>query len=85
MSDALLVAPHADMVLIVASAGETHWAALERANEVRSDAGIKSNGVILNRFDIKQAYGGYGYGYGYGSDSLYADQEMQQILSSTKR
>lgn len=79
VTDGLLLGSEVDMVLLVASSGQTHWGALERAREMMDDAGVKCNGVVLNRFDVKQAYGGYGYGY--GEEGLYADQEMQRVIS----
>jgi capsular exopolysaccharide synthesis family protein len=63
VTDALLVSLHCDVVVLVCTAGETHWQAIARSAEALRDAGSKLNGVVLNRFDPKAAYGGYGIGY----------------------
>ncbi len=76
VTDALLLVPSVDLVLLITSCGESHWASLEGVREMLEDVGHQSFGVILNRFDPTIGYGygygqsysyGYGYGYGYGT------------------
>ncbi|HLP15725.1 MAG TPA: polysaccharide biosynthesis tyrosine autokinase [Bacteroidota bacterium] len=77
VTDAAVLATEADGVLLVASAGETHAAGLERIAEFLDSVGVKMLGVVLNRFDAKKAYGNsystyasYHYGY-YGYELGY--------------
>jgi capsular exopolysaccharide synthesis family protein len=77
VTDAAVLATESDGVLLVASAGETHAAGLERIAEFLESVGVKMLGVVLNRFDARKAYGGgystyasYHYGY-YGYELGY--------------
>jgi capsular exopolysaccharide synthesis family protein len=77
VTDAAVLATEADGVLLVASAGETHAAGLERIAEFLNSVGVKMLGVVLNRFDARKAYGNsyttyasYHYGY-YGYELGY--------------
>jgi Mrp family chromosome partitioning ATPase len=49
--------------MIVVAAGMTRMEALDRSLGILRDAGGKLLGIVLNRFDPKDAYGTY-----YGSD-----------------
>ncbi|MDX1545709.1 MAG: polysaccharide biosynthesis tyrosine autokinase [Rhodothermales bacterium] len=71
VADALVLAPEVDAVLVVCSAGETNRQAVERCVEALEGVGADVVGVLLNRFDVKQAYGGYKYGYSYGYEYGY--------------
>jgi tyrosine-protein kinase Etk/Wzc len=91
VSDPMLMASFSDVLVLVASSGQTNWAALARSKEVLEDIGIPITGVVLNRYDGRSstysAYGygkGYGYGYGYGSGygSTYADQEIESVIKA---
>ncbi|MCH8962595.1 MAG: CpsD/CapB family tyrosine-protein kinase, partial [Bacteroidetes bacterium] len=73
VADALILATQCDATLIVCSAGETNWQALDRCSEALKDVGADIIGVLLNRFDAKAAYGGYKYGYGYGYEYGYGN------------
>lgn len=66
VSDALIMASLCDTVVLVCAAGDTNWQAIERSTESLQGVGTEILGVMLNRFDLKAAYGGYKYGYGYG-------------------
>jgi capsular exopolysaccharide synthesis family protein len=74
VTDAAILATEADGVIVVVAAGETQMPGLERAADFLSGIGVKMLGVILNKFDARQAYGGYysdsHYGY-YGYESGY--------------
>lgn len=65
IADALILASYCDISMVVCSAGETNWQAVDRTVEALESVGAEIVGVLLNRFDIKAAYGGYKYGYGY--------------------
>ena len=73
VADALILATQCDATLIVCSAGETNWQAVDRCSEALEGVGVDIIGVLLNRFDAKAAYGGYKYGYGneYGYGNYY--------------
>ena len=71
VADALILATQCDATLIVCSAGETNWQAVDRCGEALEGVGADIIGVLLNRFDAKAAYGGYKYGYEYGYGNYY--------------
>ncbi|MFQ5568335.1 MAG: GumC family protein [Rhodothermales bacterium] len=73
VADALILAAQCDTTLVVCSAGETNWQAMERCAESLDSVGADVIGVLLNRFDAKAAYGGYKYGYGYGYEYGYGN------------
>jgi capsular exopolysaccharide synthesis family protein len=77
VTDAAVLATESDGVLLVANAGETQAAGLERIAEFLVSVGVKMLGVVLNRFDARKAYGSnhstyasYHYGY-YGYELGY--------------
>ena len=74
VTDPSILATFVDGTLVVVSSGNTRLDALDRALELIHGVGGKILGVVLNNFDLSQAYGGYyGYyryryqSYGYGS------------------
>ncbi|MFB3133779.1 MAG: CpsD/CapB family tyrosine-protein kinase, partial [Rhodothermales bacterium] len=71
VADALILATQSDATLMVCSAGQTNWQAVDRCSEALEGVGADVIGVLLNRFDVKAAYGGYKYGYGYGYEYGY--------------
>ncbi len=78
VSDALIIAPHADGLLLVARGNKTERGAIRFAMEQLNNVRAKVMGTVLNDFDIgrAEAYGGkYSYygGAGYGS---VADDEV---------
>ena len=79
VTDAALVASQCDATILVSSADETHWRALERSRETLQEVNANVVGVLLNRFDPKAAYGGYGsgYGYGYGYGEYYGEKPAE--------
>jgi capsular exopolysaccharide synthesis family protein len=60
VNDASVLASMVDGTLLVVDSGVTRLEALERASVMLNDAGGKLLGVVLNRFDPKDAYGIYG-------------------------
>jgi polysaccharide biosynthesis transport protein len=67
-TDAVLLATQADATFVVVRAGQTKEGDLEHAYEMLLDVGAHIGGVVLNGFDISQAYG---YRYSYGHYSKY--------------
>ncbi len=66
VNDAPVLASNLDGTLLVVESGVTRLEALERAAMVLNDAGAKLLGVVLNRFDPKNAYGVYYGSHRYG-------------------
>lgn len=66
-TDAVLLATLCDATIVVVSANRTEANALNAVRTMLDSVGVPVTGIILNRFDGKQAGGNYyGYGYGYG-------------------
>lgn len=82
VTDAVLLSRLVDGTLIVVSANETDWHSLDRALETLYGVDAYVIGTILNKFDVKRAYGyygyrySYGYGYGYGYYDYYGEKRQ---------
>jgi tyrosine-protein kinase Etk/Wzc len=82
VSDPLILSKLVDGVILVVSAGQTASSALTKTADMLSHVGANVLGVVLNRFDIRRAYGlvstssGYGY-YGY-ADKYGANGEKKK-------
>jgi Mrp family chromosome partitioning ATPase len=66
VTDAAILATEVDGVVLVAAAGQTQMAGLERVAEFLGGIGVKMLGVVLNKFDARHAYGAYYSSYHYG-------------------
>lgn len=73
-TDAVLLSTQCDATLVIARAGQTKDFELNSALAALKDVGTKPSGLVLNAFDVRQAYGyrykyayRYGSAYGYGS------------------
>ena len=66
VTDAVVLARHADATLMVAAAGQTRRADLQRAAEKLEQVNARVLGCVLNEVTKETSYG-YGYGYGYES------------------
>jgi capsular exopolysaccharide synthesis family protein len=64
-TDPIVLAPHCDAVLVVASADKTDFRALSQVKSTLGAVGVSIGGVIFNRYDAEKASGAYKYGYGY--------------------
>jgi len=64
-TDPIVIAPHCDAILVVASADKTDFRALSKVKSTLGAVGVPIGGVIFNRYDAEKASGGYKYGYGY--------------------
>jgi capsular exopolysaccharide synthesis family protein len=94
VTDAAVLATEADGVVLVASAGETHAAGLQRISEFLGRVTVKLLGVVLNRFDARRAYGDayssyanyhYGYyGYEFKDNHKNGKHGFKKIFSSKK-
>ena len=76
-TDAVLLSTQADATLVVVRAGQTRDYDLESATGALTGVGARLIGVVLNGFDISQAYGyKYRYTYRYGSDYAYGAENQ---------
>ncbi len=71
-TDAVILSRIADGVIFVLSSGQTRRGILDRSVEALKKVSANLLGVVLNNFDVGQAYGrkyeSYAYGYGYGTE-----------------
>ncbi len=85
VTDAAVLAAGTNGVVLVAAAAETQRAGLERASEFLGSVGVRTLGVVLNKFDPRRAYGSYysthHYGY-YGYESGYYGEDGAKKSSS---
>ena len=71
-TDAVLLSTQADATLVVARAGVTQDFDLESSTNALVSVGAHLIGVVLNGFDVSQAYGyRYKYAYRYGQEYAY--------------
>ena len=71
-TDAVLLSTQADATVLVARAGVTRDYDLESSRSALASVGARLIGVVLNGFDVSQAYGyRYKYAYRYGQDYAY--------------
>jgi len=63
VTDAAVLTPLVDGVVLVVSSGTTPPAVLIRARQILDSTGARVLGVLVNKVDLQR--GGYGYGYGY--------------------
>jgi len=76
LSDALVLAPKVDGVVLVVKAGATPVEAVRKAGDQLQRVGGELLGVVLNQADERGSGYGYGYGYGYGDHyDGYFDQQ----------
>jgi capsular exopolysaccharide synthesis family protein len=67
--DANILLHYSDIFLLVVEANRAEKHFIEGFNKIVKEKKVKSAGIILNKFNIKNKSGyGYGYGYGYGTD-----------------
>ncbi|OGX41016.1 MAG: hypothetical protein A3C53_06630 [Omnitrophica WOR_2 bacterium RIFCSPHIGHO2_02_FULL_68_15] len=85
ITDALLIAPHADRVLLVYQSGKTARMALARARHQIHDAGGALLGAILNDVhpEAEMDIGYYAYGYRYYGPSKDDKEEKKEDAEKT--
>ena len=71
VNDASVLAGGVDTIILVASAGQTRMAAINKSVEILTASGGNVFGIVLNNFDARRAYGGYYGGYKYGHYASY--------------
>jgi Mrp family chromosome partitioning ATPase len=81
VTDAAVLAPRADGVVLVASAGQTHRGALARAASTLAATRAPALGLVFNKVGGRA---GSGYGYGYGA-YYYGRTESNRSLRPWKR
>jgi Mrp family chromosome partitioning ATPase len=64
VTDAVLLSPEADRVILVARSGQTTKAALRRACDLLLQVNARVMGIVLNALNRHSADGYYQYGYG---------------------
>lgn len=74
VTDAVLLSPEADGVILVVRSGQTTKAALRRACDVLAQVRAPLMGVVLNAYDMR-AHDSYYYAYGKRSYSGYYDRD----------
>jgi capsular exopolysaccharide synthesis family protein len=86
VTDAVLIAAHADSVLLVIRSHQTTKGALRRALDVLQQAKSRTIGVVLNAFNVNgEEYAYYRYYYGYGRSSEYYTEDESENSSTTVR
>lgn len=77
VTDAVLLAQWADMVILVSRIGVTSRVALQRTCTLLRTGNANLSGIVANDIAAGEGYGyGYGYSYGYGSNKgYYSDDE----------
>ena len=73
VTDAVLLSPEADRVILVARSGQTTRPALRRACDLLLQVNAKVMGIVLNALKLNSIEGYYYYGGSY-SDSYYNDE-----------
>jgi capsular exopolysaccharide synthesis family protein len=76
VTDAVVLSPEADRVILVARAGRTTKPALRHACDVLLQANARVMGIVLNALDLRSG-DGYYYSYG-GLYSQYYDERSPQ-------
>ena len=76
VTDAVLLSPEADRVILVARSGQTTKPALRRATEVLLQVNARVMGVVLNALNVHSAEGYYYYGGRY--TDRYYDEESPE-------
>ena len=72
VTDAAVLSPVVDGVMLVVSSGSTPPAVLIRAQQILHSTGARILGVLVNKADLRRG-GGYGYGYNYYNGYYYSD------------
>ena len=83
VTDAVVLSPEADRVILVARSGQTTKPALRRATELLLQVNAKVMGVVLNALNVHSADGYYYYGGRY-SDHYYDDESPENGAAAAK-
>jgi len=78
VTDAAVLSPVVDGVMLVVSSGSTPPAVLIRAQQILHSTGARILGVLVNKADLRRG-GGYGYGYNYYNGYYYSDYNSYSL------
>jgi Mrp family chromosome partitioning ATPase len=82
VTDAAVLSPEADRVIVVARAGKTTKLALRRACDLLLRVNARVMGIVLNAIDIRAGHGYY-YPYGGPDAKHYFDEHASQDETTT--
>ena len=77
VTDAVVLSPEADRVILVARAGKTSKLALRRACDLLLRVNARVMGIVLNAIDVRSGHGYY-YTYGGPDADRYYDEALSQ-------
>ena len=84
VTDAVLLSPEADRVILVARSGQTTRPALRRACDLLLQVNARVMGIVLNALNL-QSTGGYYYYYsGQYSNHYYSEESVDDKTAATK-
>ena len=84
VTDAVLLSPEADRVILVARAGQTTKPALRRACDLLLQVNARVMGIVLNAFNIHSAHGYYYYGGRYSNYYYHEDSPADKPTAASK-
>jgi Mrp family chromosome partitioning ATPase len=82
VTDAVLLSPEADRIILVARAGKTTKIALRRACDLLLQVNARVMGIVLNALNMHSAEGYYYYGGRY-SDHYYNEESRKEKTTET--
>jgi capsular exopolysaccharide synthesis family protein len=83
VTDAVVLSPEADRVILVARAGKTTKPALRRACDLLLHVNARVMGIVLNALDLRSGGGYYYYTYGGPDAHRYYDEASPQDETTT--
>ena len=83
VTDAVVLSPEADRIILVARAGKTTKLALRRACELLLHVNARVMGIVLNALDLRSGGGYYYYNYGSPDAHRYYDEATPQDETTT--
>jgi polysaccharide biosynthesis transport protein len=84
VTDAVLLSPEADRVILVARSGQTTKPALRRACDLLQQVDARVMGVVLNALNLRSVDGYYSYSYGAYARHYYdEDSPREEITTKT--
>jgi capsular exopolysaccharide synthesis family protein len=84
VTDAVLMSPEADRVILVARAGQTTKPALRRACDLLLQVNARVMGIVLNAFNIHSAHGYYYYGGRYSNYYYHEESPEDKPTAASK-
>jgi polysaccharide biosynthesis transport protein len=84
VTDAVLLSPEADRVILVARAGQTTKPALRRACDLLLQVNARVMGIVLNAFNVHSAHGYYYYGGRYSNYYYHEDSPEEKPTAGNK-